>query len=57
MNKINFMTGITIFLLSFLLSSCELAMVIFNAGMGVGILAIIAISVVIGFVVMKMGKK
>jgi hypothetical protein len=57
MKKINLFNVINLFLLSLLLTSCEVIEGIFKAGMGFGIFIVIAIIVVIVFVIGKMTKK
>lgn len=57
MKKINLFNVINLFLLSLLLTSCEVIEGIFKAGMGFGIFIVIAIIVIIVFVIGKMTKK
>lgn len=57
MKKINSLKIITLLLISFLFTSCEVIEGIFKAGMGFGIFLIIAILVVVVFVISKLTKK
>lgn len=57
MKKTNLIKIITLFLISFLFTSCEVIEGIFKAGMGFGIFLIIAIIVVIVFIISKLTKK
>lgn len=57
MKKINLIKIITLFLISSLVTSCEVIEGIFKAGMGFGIFIVIAVIVVIVFVIGKMTKK
>lgn len=57
-NKIQSLLGIIpMFLLLFLITSCDAIEGIFKAGMGFGILILIAVLVVIIGIVVKLGKK
>jgi hypothetical protein len=57
MKKINLLKVITLFLISFLFTSCEAIESIFKAGMGFGIIIVIAVLVVLVFVISKLTKK
>lgn len=48
---------IPIFLLLFLVSSCETITGIFKAGMGLGMFIVIAVIAVIIVIILKLGKK
>ncbi|CAM4275320.1 hypothetical protein [Flavobacterium terrigena] len=57
MKKTNVFKVITLLLISFLFTSCEVIEGIFKAGMGFGIFIVIAILVLIVFAISKMTKK
>lgn len=57
MKKINLLRVMTLFLISFLFTSCEAIGSIFKAGMGFGIIIVIAVLVVLVFVISKLTKK
>lgn len=57
MKKVNVLSVITLFLLSLLVTSCEVIESIFEAGVGVGIFIVVAVIVLIVFIISKMTKR
>lgn len=56
-NRQGLLRIVPMFLLSFLLTSCDAIAGIFKAGMGFGIFIVIAVVVVIIGIIVKLGKK
>jgi len=53
----NFIQLFIVTLITMFLSSCDAIAGIFKAGMGVGIFLVVAVIAVIGFIIMRAGKK
>lgn len=57
MKNTNLFRAITLLIISFLFTSCEVIEGIFKAGMGFGIFIVVAILVVIVYIIGKLTKK
>ncbi len=57
MKKVNVLNVIALFLLSLLVTSCEVIEGIFEAGVGVGIFIVVAVIVLIVFIISKLTKR